>query len=220
MKKTPIFLTVVTAVGISFAQGPGRQVYKPGFSTPPPQGEVRYQDYNRNVDVSRDVYDRTPGGGHVSMTPIAFGFGTFGMPHGRNWAVCGLRVNFGLPEFTTVYEAVYGVDVGLSGETNGESGGVLVNLLNNTTRDMYGIGVAGLWNRSTGMDSHALQVAVGLNSAEKIDGIQIALVNRAQELHGVQIGIYNQAMHGGGLQIGLWNDNGRGCGTPIIGIAY
>ena len=99
-------------------------------------------------------------------------------------------------------------------------GGILVNAFNNTTRDMYGIAVAGFWNMAKGTDSIALQVAALYNDAEKLDGMQIGLVNRVHELHGVQLGLINQAVNGGGLQIGLWNDSGNGTGSPILGFVY
>ena len=93
-------------------------------------------------------------------------------------------------------------------------------MFNNTTRDVYGLSVAGLWNMAHGTDSVALQLAAIYNGAEKLDGAQIGLVNCAHELHGVQIGLVNQAVNGGGLQIGLWNDNGNGIGSPILGLVY
>ena len=144
----------------------------------------------------------------------------WGRPYGRNWAICGLCLNLGLPEIPHRYESVYGIDAGLSGETFGESGGILVNAFNNTSRDMYGIAAAGLWNRAHGTDSVALQVAALFNGAEGLDGVQVGLVNSAHELHGLQIGLVNSAVSGGGLQIGLWNDSGNGVGSPIIGIVY
>ena len=97
---------------------------------------------------------------------------------------------------------------------------VLVNAFNNTTRDVYGLSVAGLWNKAKGAGSAALQLAALYNDAEKLDGVQIGLVNKAHELHGVQIGLINQAVNGGGLQIGLWNDSGNGVGSPILGFVY
>ena len=209
-------LTVATA----FGQGHGRRVFKPGETTGAEQGRVERSQYDRTTKVHRDDYDRTPGGGHLNMTPIALTMFNWGMPYGRNWAICGLRLNIGLPGVTHQYESVYGFDVGLSGETFGESGGVLVNVFNNTARDMYGIAAAGLWNRALGTDSVALQIAPIFNSAEGLDGMQIGIVNRAHGFHGVQIGLYNLAVHGGGLQIGLWNDSGNGVGSPIIGIVY
>lgn len=204
----------------AFGQGHGRKVFKPGDTTVPESGRVERKQYDRTPKVNRNDYDRTPGGGHISMTPIAITALNWGMPYGRNWAICGLRLNLGLPGITHQYESVYGLDVGLSGETFGESGGALANVFNNTARDMYGFAVAGLWNRALGKDSVALQAAVAFNSSEGLDGAQIGLVNRAHTLHGVQIGIYNLAVNGGGLQIGLWNDSGNGAGSPIIGIVY
>ena len=213
-------VVAVLSVATAFGQGHGRKVFKPGETTGREPGRVERSEYDRSVRICRDDYDRTPGGGHISMTPIALTVLNWGMPYGRNWAICGLRLNLGLPEITHKYEAIYGFDIGLSGETFGESGGALVNVFNNTTRDMYGIAVAGLWNRSLGTDSIALQVAPIFNSAEGLDGVQVGLVNRAHELHGVQIGLVNMAVYGGGLQIGLWNDSGNGVGSPIIGIVY
>ena len=220
MKKLVFAGIMAVAATAAFAQGVGRKVFKPGETGGGESGEVRLSDYDRTRDVDRNDYDRTPGGGHLAMTPIALCLGGWGMPYGRNWAICGARINLGFPGWTHQYESVYGLDVGLSGETFGESGGVLVNALNNTARDMYGLAVAGLWNNARGKGSVALQLAAGYNGAEKIDGAQIGLVNRAHELHGVQIGIVNQAVNGGGLQIGIWNDSGNGVGSPILGFVY
>ena len=221
MKKIMLIGTIgLLSAFTAFAQGYGRKVFKPGETTPHEAGRVKPDQYDRTRKVDRDDYDRTPGGGHLHMTPIAITALTWGMPYGRNWAICGLRMNLGLPGITYPYESVYGFDVGLSGETFGESGGVLVNVFNNTARDMYGVAAAGLWNRALGKDSVALQVAPAFNSAEGLDGVQIGLVNRSHTLHGVQIGIYNLAVQGGGLQIGIWNDSGNGSGSPIIGIVF
>ena len=220
MKKLVFAGIVAVAVTSAFAQGYGRKVFKPGETGGGDSAAVRQSDYDRTRDVNRNDYDRTPGGSHIAMTPIALGIGGWGLPYGRNWAICGARLNLGFPNWTATYEAVYGLDVGLSGETFGEAGGILVNVFNNTTRDMYGIGVAGFWNMAKGTDSVALQIATIYNSAEKLDGAQIGIFNHVHELHGVQIGLINQAVNGGGLQIGLWNDSGNGVGSPIIGLVY
>ena len=220
MKKLVFAGIVAVAVTSVFAQGYGRKVFKPGETGGGDSAAVRQSDYDRTRDVNRNDYDRTPGGSHIAMTPIALGIGGWGLPYGRNWAICGLRLNLGFPGWTAQYESVYGFDIGLSGETFGEAGGILVNVFNNTTRDMYGIGVAGFWNMAKGTDSVALQIATIYNSAEKLDGAQIGIFNHVHELHGVQIGLINQAVNGGGLQIGLWNDSGNGVGSPIIGLVY
>lgn len=221
MKKVIIVGAIaMLSAAAAFGQGHGRRVFKPGETTGPEPGRVERGQYDRTRNIQRDDYDRTPGGGHISMTPIALTVLNFGMPYGRNWAICGLRLNLGLPGITHQYESVYGIDAGLSGETFGESCGILANAFNNTAGDMYGIAVAGLWNRARGTDSVAMQVAALFNSAEGLDGAQIGLVNRAHEMHGVQIGLVNSAVYGGGLQIGLWNDSGNGVGSPIIGIVY
>ena len=221
MKKIMLIGTIgLFSAFTAFAQGYGRRVFKPGETTPLEPERVRPSQYDRTPEINRGQYDRTPGGGHLHMTPIAISAFTWGMPYGRNWAICGLRMNLGLPGITHQYESVYGLDIGLSGETFGESGGVLVNVFNNTARDMYGVAAAGLWNRALGTDSVALQFAVGFNSAEGLSGAQIGLVNRSHTLHGIQVGFYNIAVQGGGLQIGIWNDSGNGAGSPIIGIVY
>ena len=220
MKKTLLAGLVAAAATATFAQGPGRSTYKPGQTTNSQSDRVAQSDYDRSVRVERNDYDRTPGGSHIAMTPFALGIGGWGLPYGRNWAICGARLNLGFPSWTTTYEAVYGLDVGLSGETFGEAGGILVNAFNNTTRDVYGLSVAGLWNLAKGTDSVALQLAAIYNGAEKLDGVQLGLVNCAHELHGVQIGLVNQAVKGGGLQIGLWNASGNGVGSPILGFVY
>ena len=140
MKKLMIVGAVaMLAAATAFGQGRGRRVFKPGETTGPEAGRVERSQYDRTRNVSRDDYDRTPGGGHISMTPVALTVLNFGMPYGRNWAICGLHLNLGLPGITHRYESVYGIDAGLSGETFGESGGILVNAFNNTSRDMYGI---------------------------------------------------------------------------------
>lgn len=222
MKKITVFAFVVLAGSVVFAQGAGRRVYKPGQARSAAPGRVQTADYRRApADVNRGVYDRTPGyDGHVAYAPVSIGVGSFGMPYGSKWAICGARLNLGLPGWTSVYENVYGLDIGLAGETVKETGGIAVNAFSNTTRDFYGVAVAGLWNRTIGADTHALQIAPLFNFAEDFDGVQIGIFNRAREFHGVQIGIYNVAMSGGGLQIGLWNDNSNGMGSPVIGIVF
>lgn len=222
MKKIAIFSLSALVCAAAFGQGAGRKVYRPGQERPQAAGRVETADYRRAPSgVDRGAYDRTPDyGGHVSYSPFALGIGSFGMPYRQYWAICGGRLNLGLPGWTAVYQDVYGLDIGLSGETISKTGAIAVNAFNNTTRDFYGVAVAGLWNRTTGSDTHALQVAGLFNSAEGFDGVQIGLVNRAREFHGVQIGIYNTATSGGGLQIGLWNDNASGVGSPLLGIVY
>ena len=212
MKKCFLVAVAALSCAVALGQGAGRRVYRPGQT----QGGRQAPPV-----VNAHTYDRTPGyDGHVAFSPFALGFGAWGMPYGSRWAICGLRFNLGLPGWTSVYEGVYGIDAGLAGETIKETGGVAVNAFSNTTRDFYGIALAGLWNRTLGADSSALQVAPIFNFAEGLEGVQIGIFNRARELHGVQIGVYNIAVSGGGLQIGLWNDNASGMGSPILGIVF
>jgi len=215
-----VVLASLVLPGSVLGQGASRKVYKPGETGNPPSERVEPSQYNRTNTVINTEYRRTPGGGHLDTTPIALTVGPFGMPYGRNWAICGFRLNLGFPACTHPYESVYGVDVGLSGETYGEAGGFLANVINNKSCDMYGFAVAGLWNRADGKGSVALQLAALFNSAERISGVQIGIANHAHELHGLQLGIYNTAVCGSGVQIGLWNDKGNGTGLPIFSIIY
>lgn len=209
MQKLMLTATVAIVSSTMFAQGVGRKVFKPGETGGEKVVEVRARDYNRSPENSG-----------TSIAPIAIGVGAFGLPYGREWAIRGARINFGLPNWTASYESVYGLDLGLSGETYGAAGGVLINAIENTTCNMYGLSIAGLWNLAKGADSAALQLAAVYNGAEKLDGAQIGLINIARELHGVQLGIFNQAVNGSGLQIGIWNNSGRGVGSPILGFIY
>jgi hypothetical protein len=129
-------------------------------------------------------------------------------------------LNLGLPGLTTVYSNVYGIDIGLAGESVYETGGIAVNVFSNSCEDFYGVAVAGLWNYARGVDSHALQIASILNWTRGIDGVQVGLVNITEELHGVQIGVYNSAVGGAGLQIGVWNNNSNGVGSPVLGFVF
>ena len=223
MKKLFCMMVAAMACCAAFGQGAGRGVYKPGASRPVQGNKVHRADYNRAPSrvAPRNVYDRAPGyGGHVAYAPFSIGLGSLAMPYGQRWAIGGMRLNLGLPGWTSVYQSVYGLDIGLSGESINETAGVAVNAFNNTTRDFYGVAIAGLWNRSYGRDTQALQIASLCNFAETLDGVQIGLFNRAHELHGLQIGLYNSAATGGGLQIGLWNDNASGMGSPLVGIVF
>lgn len=220
-------LLLVSVFSISctalFAQGFGRSVHKPGGYVVKPASAPKHADWNRTHKkvVHRD-YDRTPSeyGAPCVYSPFSFGLGAFGMPYGSRWTNVGLRLNLGLPGWTTVYSNVYGIDVGLTGESVYKTGGVAVNVFSNTCEDFYGVAIAGLWNYSRGVDSHAIEVAPILNWARGIDGVQVGLVNIAEELHGLQIGVYNSAVGGTGLQIGVWNNNSSGVGSPVLGFVF
>lgn len=223
MKKLLVFTLVSVSCAALLAQGAGRAVHKPGGYVVKPSPAPQHSDWNRSQQkIHQSDYDRTPSGYGPSSpySPFSLGIGAFGMPYGSRWTIGGLRLNVSLPGWTTVYSNVYGFDIGFSGESIYETGGVAVNVFNNTCEDFYGVAVAGLWNYARGFDSQALQVAPVLNWARGIDGIQIGLVNIAEELHGVQIGFYNSAVSGTGLQIGVWNNNSSGVGSPILGFVY
>ncbi len=222
MKKMICVIFGIVICGVAFGQGAGRGVYKPGQTHPHRGGAVHRSDFHRAPHkVDRKVYDRTAGyEGHVAYSPFALSLGSLSMPCGRHWAIGGARLNLGLPGWTSVYDSVYGFDIGLSGESTIETGGIAVNAFNNTTRDFYGVAVAGLWNRTYGRDTQALQIASLCNFAENISGVQIGLFNRARVLHGLQIGLCNSAPSGSGLQIGVWNANSNGVGSPVIGIVF
>ncbi len=104
--------------------------------------------------------------------------------------------------------------------------------INDVKGDVLGIQLAGLANRSGGFveglqvagianlgkDMPGLvggQVSVFYNSANRMDGVQIGLLNYAGDIEGAQIGLINGATSVKGLQIGLFNATKRLDGVQI-----
>jgi len=129
-----------------------------------------------------------------------------------DFSITGLR----LSALWGRHRDVYGVDLGVIG--------------NVTDQDFVGIGVSGIFNRTTGTTTilglqlaglanfntnkariFGLQVAGILNSnsaASSVSGIQLALAANNcphTNIYGLQVGLYNNAQDVYGLQIGLVN---------------
>ena len=153
-------------------------------------------------------------------TPLAIAVLEWGIPFSRGWNVYGLRVNACSPGWHAEHNDVYGIDVGVCGEINGDAAGISCNFLDNICRDFGGIQVGGVYNQIKGDAPIALQVTFLNNRANTINGIQIGgLWNVATRLRGLQIGLVNHAESGAGLQIGLWNECGTQ-GSPILGAVF
>ena len=104
--------------------------------------------------------------------------------------------------------------------------------INDVKGDVLGIQAAGLANRAGGF-AEGLQIAgianlgkdmpglvggqlsVFYNSANRLDGVQIGLLNYAGDIEGAQIGLINGATSVRGLQIGLFNATRRLEGVQI-----
>ena len=105
-------------------------------------------------------------------------------------------------------------------------------LINDVKGDVLGIQLAGLANRAGGF-AEGLQIAgianlgrdmpglvggqlsVFYNSANRLEGVQIGLLNYAGDVQGAQIGFINGATSVRGLQIGLFNAAKRLDGVQI-----
>ena len=154
------------------------------------------------------------------VTPLAITLLEWGIPCARGCNVYGLRVNTCLPGWPAGHDDIYGIDVGMSGEINGDSAGISCNVFYNICNDFDGIQIGGLHNRIKGEAPIALQVTLIHNRASSLNGIQIGGIwNVATHLRGMQIGLVNHAEGGAGLQIGLWNECGTR-GTPILGAVF
>ncbi len=70
--------------------------------------------------------------------------------------------------------------------------------------DAYGLQIALLRNKVLDK-AGAMQLAIGMNSAADMSGIQLALWNEATLLTGIQLGLFNTSSDVYGLQLGLIN---------------
>ena len=154
------------------------------------------------------------------VTPLAITLLEWGIPFSRKWNVYGIRVNTCVPGWTAGHNDIYGIDGGVSGEITGDAAGISCNFFDNICQDFGGVQVGGLYNRINGDAPIALQITLGHNRANTMNGMQIGCWNVASRLRGLQIGLLvNHAENGAGLQIGLWNECGTH-GSPILGAVF
>jgi hypothetical protein len=78
-----------------------------------------------------------------------------------------------------------------------------------------GLQMASISNIATRVQG--FQWSAGLNAAQEVDGVQLALGNHAKKMKGVQIGLYNQTKSCDCIQIGLLNRIGKRW-LPIVNI--
>ncbi len=153
------------------------------------------------------------------VTPLAVTLLEWGVPYTRGCDVYGLRVNTCLPGWPAGHDDLYGIDIGLSGEVAGDAAGVCCNFFDNSCHDFGGVQVGGVYNRINGEAPFALQVTLGHNRANALNGLQVGLWNVAARFNGLQLGLINHAQEGAGLQVGLWNECGAN-GSPLLGAVF
>ena len=119
--------------------------------------------------------DRSAPGPSYFRTPFAVNFFALSFPWNEPLEVHGLRLNLTVPFAAAGHDAVYGFDLGLSGETARDAGGVAVNVFDNCSETFAGIEVS------------------LVNVTHELHGLQIGLVNRANGGRGIQIGLWNQS---------------------------
>ena len=115
-----------------------------------------------------------PGPAHF-RTPFAVNFFGLSFPWDEPLEIYGLRLNLTVPFASAGHDAVYGFDLGLSGETVRDVGGVAVNVFDNWSESYTGIEIA------------------LVNATTVLHGLQVGLVNSANGGRGVQIGLWNMS---------------------------
>ena len=70
--------------------------------------------------------------------------------------------------------------------------------------------------------ANGLLISAVYAEAERMNGLQLALVNRTCKLRGLQVGLYNEAECGAGVQLGLLNHAGSGLASclPIVNLVW
>lgn len=120
--------------------------------------------------------DRQPPPGPTHFrTPFAVNFFALSFPWAEPLEIYGLRLNLTVPFAAAGHDAVYGFDLGLSGETERDAGGVAVNVFDNCSETFAGVEVS------------------LVNVTQELHGLQVGLFNRANTGRGVQIGLWNQS---------------------------
>ena len=165
MKKL-IVLSMLLGACASFAQP--RAVVPPGdpglVRQPPPPALVQAHP------------DRLPPPGPVRFrTPFAVNFCGLSFPWDEPLEIYGMRLNLTVPFASAGHDMVYGFDIGLSGETVHDGGGLAVNVFDNWSESFAGVEVA------------------LVNAVTELHGLQIGLVNLANGGRGIQIGLWNQS---------------------------
>jgi len=165
MKKL-IVVSMLLSACASFAQS--RAVVRPGDpglrrEAPPPPIVQPHPDR-----------PAPPGPAHF-RTPFAVNCFGLSFPWDEPLEIYGLRLNLTVPFASAGHDAVYGFDLGLSGETIHGVGGIAVNAFDNWSESFTGVEIA------------------LVNSVTELHGLQIGLFNLAKSGRGLQIGLWNQS---------------------------
>ena len=165
MKKA-IVVSLLFGACASFAQP--RAVVRPGdpglVREPPPPSVVRHHP------------DRLPPPGPARFrTPFAVNFFSLSFPWDEPLEIYGMRLNLTVPFASAGHDSVYGFDLGLSGETVHDVGGIAVNAFDNWSESFTGVEIA------------------LVNAVTELHGLQIGLINLAHGGRGIQIGLWNQS---------------------------
>ena len=165
MKKL-IVLSLLMVACASVAQP--RDVVRPGdpglVRQPPPPSLVQPHS------------DRMPPPGPARFrTPFAVNFLGLSFPWEEPLEIYGLRLNLTVPFASVGHDVVYGFDIGLSGETIHDGGGLAVNVFDNCSETFIGVEVA------------------LVNAVTELHGLQVGLINKARGGRGLQIGLWNQS---------------------------
>jgi len=165
MKKM-IVLSMLLGACASFAQP--RAVVRPGdpglVRQPPPPPIVQPHP------------DRLPPSGPAHFrTPFAVNFLGLSFPWEEPLEIYGLRLNLTVPFASAGHDVVYGFDIGLSGETARDVGGLAVNVFDNCSETFVGVEIA------------------LVNAVTELHGMQVGLVNMARGGRGLQIGLWNKS---------------------------
>jgi len=162
--KRLVFAAVLACVSLGFAQS--REVVRPGDpglnrEAPPP--------------LLTPQPDRPQPPVEVHWAPFALNVFSISVPCAPHLEVNGLRLNLTVPFATPDHQNIFGLDLGLAGETAGHVGGIAVNAFDNWS-DSFSGGCVGL-----------------VNVTGELRGLQVGLVNVARSGNGLQIGLWNQS---------------------------
>ena len=108
-------------------------------------------------------------------TPFAVDFFSLSFPWDEPLEIYGMRLNLTVPFASAGHDAVYGLDLGLVGESRYEVGGIAINVFDNWTDTFTGVGVS------------------LVNVVNELHGINVGLINTAHGGRGIQIGLWNQS---------------------------
>lgn len=158
---------------------------------------------------------------HAAVTPVSLAIAPPVQFPSDEYSITGVRLSV----LWGHHRDIYGIDLGVLG--------------NMTDQDFYGIGVSGIFNKTTGTTFITglqlagitnintnktrvvgIQAALGANvntASSSVAGLQVSLANLSShtDIYGFQVGLYNDAQAVYGFQIGLVNKTANLHGVQI-----